>query len=157
VDYFFGTGAHNTIKLGDSDQMKRSGRFIWLHWSQSILTEQTEDENWMIFKGSISAFRHIRRSIKHSRRVKKRKGLHYWEIEDQVIGKPDDLDMIQIWHPHPDSIDRLAIRSYDQNDNQIVKEVKKGWHAPGYGIKNEAPEIHFSTRDNYIKTIIEVS
>jgi hypothetical protein len=156
VGYFFGSGSHNTVVLGNSDQMKRSGRFIWLHWSQSIHAEHTENEEWMIFEGTISAFRHVKRSIKHNRKVRKRKGLNYWEIEDKILNKPKDLNMVQVWHPHPDFMNQINISASDESNNPITLEINEGWHAPGYGIKDKVPEIQFSTKDHYIKTIIKI-
>ena len=119
VNYFSGTKSHNTIMLGDADQMQKAGRFIWLHWSEAKLAYLKEEEDWIIFEGRILAFKHIGKDIQHVRRIRKKKNNLHWEIEDQIINKPIHFDMVQIWHPNPEFTDRIIFTSNEVDDKPI--------------------------------------
>jgi hypothetical protein len=157
VNYFFGTKSHNTVMLGNADQMKKAGRFIWLYWSQSERAELNEDKEWIIFEGRIKAFRHMGNNIAHHRIVRKKKGRYYWEVEDKIINRPNHLEMRQIWHPNPDFLDRITFKAFDSADNAISLMANTGMYASGYGTKLQVPEIHFTNKGNFIKTIITLT
>jgi hypothetical protein len=152
VNYFFGSGSHNTVLLGNADQMKKSGRFIWLNWSQSDQADIIEDDGWIIFEGRVRAFKHIGKNIQHHRTVRKQKNIPHWEVVDQIINKPPDIDMVQVWHPNPDLIDQLKFKASTLDDSNIPPHNSEGMFAPGYGSIQQVPEIRFICDGNYIKT-----
>ncbi len=156
IEYFFGTRSHNTVMLGESDQMKKSGRFIWLYWTQADLAKLDEDDKWIVFEGRIKAFRHIGKNIFHHRIVRKKKNELYWEVEDRILNKPAGKDMNQVWHPNPDLLDQIDISAQDENNESIPVKIHEGMFAPGYGIKEQVPEMMFSTNGDCIKTVIQV-
>ncbi len=156
TNYFFGTGSHNTVMLGDADQMKKMGRFIWLYWSQSDMAELKENDEWFTFEGRIMAFRHIGRNIYHHRIVRKKKNALYWEVEDSILKKPAGEEMKQVWHPNPDLIDQLEISAVDADNVAIPSRKVKGMFSPGYGIKEMVPEIHYCTEGHFIRTKISL-
>jgi hypothetical protein len=157
IKYFFGTGSHNSIMLGRSDQMKKAGRFIWLYWTQAEQAKLDEDDKWIVFEGRIKAFRHIGKDIYHQRIVRKKKNELYWEVEDLIINKPTGKDIRQIWHPNPDLINQIDISALDKNNKSIPININEGMFAPGYGLKESAPEMMFASNGDFIRTIIQVS
>jgi hypothetical protein len=153
--YFFGSASHNTIMLGDYDQMKKGGRFIWYYWTQSIKAGWTEYKDYYEFKGAIKAFQHVRPAISHSRTVRKYKSLWKWEVTDEV-DHDTSLDIHQLWHPDPIENLQINFTAYDINAELLHAKKNKGWHAPKYGVKEEAEMLVFSTGTKKIRTIIEI-
>ena len=47
--YFRGTNSHNTVMLGDFDQMEKGPRFVWYHWTQCEFAQCSENEDWLVF------------------------------------------------------------------------------------------------------------
>ncbi len=84
LPFFMGTASHNTIQLGDYDQMQKGGRFIWYHWSQAVKASLTEEEDWIVFEGTVHAYRQVHPAIFHTRTVRQHKHKPCWEIEDQL-------------------------------------------------------------------------
>ena len=153
--YFNGSEGHNTVKLGDQDQMRKGPRFIWLDWTQAVKSEMWEDEKNYYFKGVIHAFMSLGKDIFHERQVVKKKGVPHWEVTDRLIRKPD-LPMRQIWHPDPGSSYDLQIEAYDEKGNLLEAEWQEGWISEYYGEKREAPYLVFSTGGSIIRAIIRV-
>ena len=155
ISFFTGSEGHNTVKIGDFDQMQKGPRFIWLDWSQAVEAESTEDKEFYYFKGIIHAFSSLGKNIYHERSVKKAKGRPYWEVEDRINNKPD-LPIHQIWHPVVQTKNQLIIKSYDADGNLLDLEWRQGWVSDHYGEKQESPYFVFSTGGSVIKTIIQV-
>ena len=156
IQFFMGTRSHNTVMLDGQDQMLKSGRFIWLRWSQADYAKIVEDENEFVFDGQIQAYKNFNGKIRHKRVVRKKKGMDSWEVEDTLLNKPEGLRMSQVWHPHPKWIDRLSFEIINSGESKIKREEQAGWYSSSYGVREEIPEIHFSTIGNSIKTIIKV-
>ena len=153
IKYFMGTSSHNTVQLGDFDQMEKGGRFIWYNWSTADYASVYEDDMNLLFEGEISAYKHISKGIKHNRKVKKSKGELYWEIEDII--KNSELEATQIWNIHP-KFNELGykITSVDKNGNYIPSEIRKGFFSSFYGVKEDSEQIIFKSSSNYFKTTI---
>lgn len=154
LKYFMGTASHNTVMLGDYDQMEKGPRFMWYDWTQceSAILRETATE--YIWEGVISAFRHVARSIRHFRRVRKMKDRAVWIIEDHIHNKPPGLPMLQLWHtPAPE---RLQWNAYDRGGNLLQPLRRKGRHAVLYGVMEESTEIVFTTESDKITTEISV-
>ncbi|HEY9364713.1 MAG TPA: alginate lyase family protein [Chitinophagaceae bacterium] len=153
--YFFGTASHNTVMLGDNDQMKKGGRFIWYYWTQAIRAEWTEYEEYYEFKGAIKAFQQLNNNIVHNRTVRKYKAQWKWEVIDEV--KHDtSVDIRQYWHPAPDENLQISFTAFNENNDLLSVEKGKGWYSPKYSVREESDMFIFSTDTKRIQTIIEV-
>jgi hypothetical protein len=151
-----GTQSHNTVMLGDFDQMLKGPRFIWFDWSQSKNAELKEYENQYEFIGTISAFRYLEKGIQHRRKVIKLKDIARWIIEDEIIvtGK---YTMKQLWHFKPEIEDLIRIEAHDIEGKTLVKQVNDGWYSSYYGEKERTQYWSFSTKGRKIITEIEIT
>lgn len=114
-NYFTGTKGHNTVVVNNDSQMLKGSRFIWFYWSQSKVAEWSEEKEYYIFSGKISAFRYLNKRGMHSRDVKVSKNENLWWVKDEV----ENLDIFskkQIWH-----FDNATI-NFSTCDNKYLKE-----------------------------------
>ena len=154
IKYFMGTASHNTVQLGDFDQMQKGGRFIWYNWSEVNYARIEDDESWLIFEGEISAYKHINSKIRHKRIVKQHKQKQFWEIEDFI--ENNNLEATQIWNINPQFKELgYSINSFDKEGNEIKPNSKAGFYSSFYGVKEESEQMLFKTKGNYFKTVIE--
>lgn len=154
LKYFMGTASHNTVMLGDHDQMEKGPRFIWYNWTQCESATLRETGTEYTWEGVISAFRHVARGIRHFRRVRKMKDRPLWIVEDHIINKPPGLPMHQLWHTTVP--ERLLWRAYDRGGNMLQPQRRAGMHAVLYGVAEESTEIIFTTGSNKITTEISI-
>lgn len=146
VRYFAGTESHNTIMLGDYDQMQKGMRFIWLYPPTLLLAEVKEDNEAYVFEGKVNAFKQVGEGINIHRIVRKKKGVAEWEVTDTIEGAPPGMVKRQLWH----------------TDNEIVvnsngeRNEKTGWTSDYYGVKREVQQIEFETKGNSITTRIQI-
>ncbi len=150
LKYFMGTQSHNTVMLGDFDQMEKGARFIWYNWTQCKSVSTQETDEYFTFEGEINCFKHVEPSLVHKRKVKIYKEQAIWEIEDYILNKPKDLILKQIWHTtFPDLLSFESATSIDA-------QVTEGYFSDFYGTKTSCTEISFATMNETIKTIIKV-
>ena len=154
VNYFNGTKAHNTVTLGDHDQMLKGPRFIWLHWSKAISATLQERDEAIIFEGKILAFQQKGAQIFHKRKIKKYKDQLCWEIEDQ-LEHDTDLPMIQYWNIGPTFKSHFVIESFDEQEQPLSPQFTTGYYSGQYGVKESTEVITFMTSLKKIKTIIQ--
>jgi hypothetical protein len=152
--YFMGTASHNTVMLGEYDQMEKGPRFIFYNWTQCISATLRETATEYIVEGVITAFRHVAKGIRHFRRIKKIKGRPLWIVEDYIVNKPPDLPMQQLWHTTVPG--RLQWRAYDRDGNLMEPLQRAGKHSVLYGVMEESTEIIFTTATDKITTEISV-
>lgn len=57
INYFMGTQSHNTIMLGNNNQMLKGARFMWFYWSQALKASIQELDDSYCFSGVVSCFR----------------------------------------------------------------------------------------------------
>lgn len=152
LKYFMGTESHNTVMLGNHDQMLKGARFIWFNWSQAISTKTTETENEYFFSGAVSAFTYLNSKIEHNRSIRKIKGKAKWEIEDTISHKPENILMKQYWHTLP----FVKIKSKDKANNPLVAKEMEGFRSDYYGKKEKAHQRVIESNANYINTSIEI-
>lgn len=152
VAYYNSTRAHNTIQVGDLDQMERGDRFIWFDWTKALNGKIEETEEYWMFKGSILAFK----GLEVQRKVKKIKNQLVWEIEDKILKKPSGIEMHQHWHPNF-SNGAVAMSCTDIDKKPLVPKESLGWFAANYGDSVESPILTYSTKGSYMFTRIEVS
>lgn len=152
LEFFFGTRSHNTVMLGDNDQMLKGGRFIWYFWTQCEKAEWQETDEGFVFTGKIKVFQQIHRSITHTRTVKKMKNQHKWIIVDEV-DHSTSLPIRQIWHQNLAMINEISFGA--QDSKKISSEIKPGWYSSGYGIKEKSSSLVFKSNERSIETVIE--
>jgi len=159
LHFFTGTASHNTVQLGDYDQMQKGGRFIWYHWSGAEGASVTETDEWVIFEGTVRVYGHVHPAIRHTRRVQQHKRRPEWLVEDTLtvpaLPALQALPRKQLWHPHPQFWDLgFRIQSTDGAGNFLRAQTREAWYSPGYGVKEPAPQVWFAQSGDYFRTVI---
>ncbi len=152
--FFAGTASHNTVMLGDFDQMQKGPRFVWLKWNKVLKKSIVETNETWIFEGSIEVFGHVNPGIIHTRKVTKWKHVLRWQVEDKLAHAPEHLPIYQIWNPHPEHRTQLVITSEDSTGKPLNPVEKPGWYSGYYGVKEPSTQTIFSSSDHSIKTTI---
>jgi hypothetical protein len=78
------TAAHNTVKIGDKEQMKKHGPFLIYDWTSA--TEVEFDENY--FRGTMKS----KNGYSHTRVINKDSA--GYSIEDQVVGDVENYEVL---------------------------------------------------------------
>lgn len=155
VRYFAGTASHNTVMLGDSDQMRKGPRFIWYDWVRRSGGEWNEAADKIGFRGWFEGYSHLSPGIIHTRCVTKISGLLHWIVEDEILNAPPDLPMHQLWHPSETFLEKYEITASDQQ-GLLSLTLTEGWYSELYGTKVSTPRLVFTTSRRYIRTEIRV-
>jgi hypothetical protein len=155
--YFTGTASHNTVMLGDKDQMLKGGRFIWYYWGRCREAKLKENVRNYSFTGVISAFTYIDKNILHKRSVVKRRGSPVWEIKDEVLHAPKGMKIKQLWHLPLGPKNKIFVTAKDKDEQRLNAHNQDGWHSSLYGQKESTQEIIFSVEDGPIDTIVRVN
>ena len=157
IKYFSGTASHNTVMLGDKDQMLKGGRFIWYYWTKCLQARLTEETKTFVFNGEISAFTYLQEGIVHKRSVIKHKDKLRWEIKDEVANAPATLPMRQLWHMPVNAVKKVRI-SATGSDGKVLKGGQQdGMYSARYGVKEKSAELIFTAAgSNTIATVIEL-
>lgn len=155
VRYFAGTESHNTIMIGDYDQMQKGMRFIWFYPPKLLKTSVREESDGFVFEGQINAFKQVGECININRVVRKKKDCAEWTITDTIDGTPTDIIKRQLWHMEdgfktPDSSSKI---SFESDGERFEKE---GWASDYYGVKRALSQIEFNTKENKIITKITI-
>ncbi len=153
VRYFNGSASHNTLTLGDEDQMLKGPRFIWLHWSRALSASWREEKDAWIFEGEIEAFRQMGKGIRHRRRVTKYKGRPEWLVEDRIVHSTG-LPLRQYWHPAPHLPFSVNITAADTSGRPLEPVFVEGWYSPTYAQKEPAPAFYFEAEGGFITRIL---
>ena len=152
--YFAGTASHNTVMLGNFDQMQKGPRFVWYHWVKEANGQWTKTSDDWFFEGVVRVFGQLGPNIYHRRRVLKATGQLRWCIEDRLENAPAELPMHQIWHPSPEFFDQFVIRAWDENNQELEFTETEGWYSGIYSQKEPAKRLVFSTSGRFIRTEI---
>ncbi len=153
LKYFFGTKSHNTVLLGQNDQMLKGERFIWYYWTQALDGSLNEEHEGYVFKGRINAFKHINGSITHTRIIKKIKGIYKWEVQD-ILKHNTDLPINQCWHPSEFFLKYFDISAKTLSGGIIEPLIEDGYYSSLYGEKIKCKQITFSSMEKCIITVI---
>lgn len=156
VKYFSGTAGHNTVMLGDFDQMEKGERFIWLNWAKSKKIELKEYTDYWEFYGKIDAFQHAGKDIFHERKIRKYKNRLFWEIEDTII-HDTDFPMRQLWHIIPSVSKSISIKNSDKQGANIPYLMSEGFYSSEYGLKQTIDMFVFETKNSFLKTTLEIN
>lgn len=152
-NYFFGSASHNTVMLGEMDQMLKGSRFIWFYWTRLIERKMEESDTEYIFSGTIQAFRQSGKWRTLTRTVRRSKTENTWIITDQFKNK-GNYPMHQIWNISDYGMQHLKFSSVDKNGIEIPGESAEGFYSPTYGIKIPSRRIIFTSNDSTITTTI---
>lgn len=148
INYFMGTKSHNTVMLGENNQMLKGARFMWFHWSQALNVSIQELDDSYCFVGKVSCFGQLGQDITHIRKVIKKKNKPEWRIEDLVLNKPKGVKIHQLWHTQSLRIDfESAGLNYT---------LSKGLYSEYYGEKKENREVEYISDLNSITTTIQI-
>ncbi len=147
--YFAGTESHNTIMLGDNDQMLKGPRFMWFYPPKFIGASFEETADAYCFKGEVACFSYLGADISVERTITKTKDVSEWKIVDKVNHKPKGVMMRQLWHTNDK--ENLGF----QSDGGIMQKTK--WHSSYYGTKDDCEQIEFDTDSNQITTTIKIT
>ncbi len=156
IRYFSGTRSHNTVMLGNFDQMLKGGRFIWYFWSQSLKASISSGTVNYRFEGEVSAFKHVANGITHRRTIVKIKGKPEWQITDFIANKPRSVITNQLWHIPLMHTNNVLLSSTDHNKIKLEAKITNGWYSSLYGLKESASEVVFSTEGKEINTVIRL-
>lgn len=154
TNYFSGTASHNTVMLGDFDQMRKGNRFIWYDWIKKSEGNWKEENDTTVFEGWFVGFKKLGRNVIHKRKVTKTKGALSWIIEDWIKNAPEGILLHQIWHPYPAFFENFTIKAFHQNGKEISFSKTEGWYSGTYGEKELTQRVVFNSQERYIKTVI---
>jgi Heparinase II/III-like protein/Heparinase II/III N-terminus len=155
VKYFSGTAGHNTVMLGDFDQMEKGQRFIWLNWAKSKTVSLKEHADYWEFCGRVDGFQQIGKDIFHERKVRHYKNRQTWEIEDTITHNTD-LPMRQLWHKDPSVSTAFSIKTTDKNDKNVPFSTSEGYYSSAYGQKKSIEMLAFETTEPTLKTTLDI-
>ena len=146
VRYFAGTESHNTVMLGDYDQMQKGPRFMWFFPPTVISAELKEEDSYYEFNGKICAFKHVTAGgVVISRSVRKLKDRPEWVVTDSFEGVPPHIVRRQLWHTDFEL-------QFGSDAERIDGE---GWTSDYYGVKRNIRQVEFQTNNNMIITTLK--
>lgn len=145
VKYYSGTESHNTVMLDDFDQMLKGDRFMWFYPS-TIKAVNIEEGEWEFrYTGCVSCFKYLGYNILHKRTIRKIKNERTWCVEDEIINKPANVSMKQLWHTNCENV---------EFDSTAFVNSVKGSYSRFYGVQSPNRQIEIITDSNRIRTII---
>jgi hypothetical protein len=136
--------------VNDLDQMLMGERFIWYYWSEATDAKLSEDEEYYIFKGTIKAFGHLSKSIRHTRTVKKKKGTNSWLVLDELQGLPPQHRIRQLWHTAYPEQTELEVLTGDAE-----LSTNTGWFSTYYGTKKACIELEVVAKNKQMQTLVQ--
>ncbi len=149
VKYFMGTESHNTLMLGNEDQMLKGPRFIWLDWSQAKEATWTVTEHEIIFQGVAKVYRY-KGNMNHAREVRIYPKQNRMVITDSLQGM-EQPDMRQLWHVNP--LYKQFV-SFNNEDTSVIRNEIQKFSSPTYGVIEDSLQIEFQTKHASITTEI---
>lgn len=149
VRYFMGTESHNTVMLGQQDQMQKGPRFIWLNWTKVNHAEWRKEEGIILFSGTIDAFEQLGQ-IEHHRIIEIRNGGNKLIVKDKVSGKNRE-QMRQLWHVLPRHKNRITLVA--QTAETSISRTERNY-SPTYGIKESCIQFEIATISDSVTTEI---
>lgn len=155
LNYFVGTAAHNTVMLGQHDQMQKGSRFIWFNWTQALTGSWQEYEDYYEFIGTIKAFEQVSKNITHTRAVRAYKRQLSWYIAD-TINHDTNLPIYQLWHPSKSDDYTIKLDASTSDKKPLIQVERLGWYSSEYGVKEKTDDIIFSTSEKVISTSLQV-
>ena len=156
IKYFSGTQSHNTVMLEGRDQMLKGGRFIWYYWTKCDRAELKDTGDAFIFEGAIRAFSYVRTGIVHKRTITKQKGMPNWKVKDEIVNRPEELLMEQLWHYPQHLAGKIIIAAEEEGGDDLTPQLRDGWYSSMYGKKEKDIECSFTSTKNSIETTVVI-
>lgn len=155
LKYFMGTGSHNTVMLGEHDQMLKGGRFIWYFWTQAVGQPKfIEQDNGFLFEGTVKCFLFLNPKISHTRTVIKSGGTKTWQVKDVLNNKPPKSEIVVNWHVPSQADVRITGSSAS---GPVTPTTSLAPYSPKYGIKEDCTLVQFRTMSRELNVSIEVN
>jgi hypothetical protein len=179
-DYFRGTSAHNTVRVGGIDQSLSGGRFMWTRKAQICANRSIKrtPEGDLSFSAGHDGYKFLPGRPLHSREVQFAAQSKSLRVLDRVESRTPELIEL-FWHIAPDwTIEvegEARVRLCHGEGLQLVLQIKApvpgrldivsaqedpplGWYSAGYGERCPSPTIRWTTRSSSIQleTLIEV-
>ena len=149
-----GSASHNTIMLGNHDQMLRGARFIWYNWTNALKVEISENDHFYFFKGEINAFRELAPKITVVREIQIYKNELKWKVTDQIFNYCGEEEMRQYWHIN--NSPEIKMHILPNSDPNITLNEEVGWYSSFYGIKSQNQQFVVSSKEKKIETNINI-
>jgi hypothetical protein len=158
IKFFFGTKGHNTLQIGDYDQMQKGIRFIWYNWIKTTSNKQWEGKNFFYYEGSFMGYYQFEAGVKIHRRIRKSKKELYWIVEDSISYKDrGNLGPIRVhWNIAKEVEKQVRIKAYNEKNEPLQITNSVGWNAPIYGDLKESNQLEINSNGIYIKTEIRI-
>ncbi|KQS32762.1 hypothetical protein ASG33_01230 [Dyadobacter sp. Leaf189] len=152
--YFAGSASHNTVTLGECDQMQKGPGFTWSHWVRDANGSAFCCDEEAVLEGQFTGFTFLEKPVIHRRRVSKAIGRLHWIVEDWLENVPDNRVLKQHWHPDNTFFENYRITAIDHESKCIVPEKLPGYFSEYYGSKTECIALVFPFSGSYIRTEI---
>lgn len=159
-NYFYSVAAHNTVQVGDSEQMIKGPNFLWFNWpkAQAHFNSPSELECSARFTASIP--------YTHRRRI--RQNGDSYTLVDEVSGAEPfvvrwrlapELDWRQtqpktIAANLPDGGD-IEIRFVSDASSSLVISLEEAWESLYYGERRLCPAVVVSNVHGRLETVVE--
>ncbi|MCD6322258.1 MAG: heparinase II/III-family protein, partial [Clostridiales bacterium] len=156
IKFYFGTIGHNTLSIGDHDQMLKGNRFIWYFWTKCKEEKIEESRSAFEFKGKIYGFPTVGNKIYHERKICKIRNRNEWRIIDKTNYKGNEPVMLH-WNVHPDYLNYVDIQTIGKKNEKLAYLQKIGWYSELYGIKKEYIQIYCIVPDGCAITTIKIN
>ena len=173
------TRVHNTLTIGQADQMTRAGRFLWLDWAQAHISEYDSEHRIVAAHDG-----YLNLGAVHERTLIK-KSQNQWQIFDYVYRMkaaknqmsldlhwlvPDfDCEVVDEGVCLTAPFGKITIHTHD-GDGQVspaltifragrsitkplMEKPLLGWYSPTYGVKQPALSILYSFKQKLPATI----
>ncbi len=154
-NYFYSVHAHNTVQIGQRNQMTKGPNFLWFHWSKGYAEELSEIRLRCIadFFGS-SPYQHVREIVCHE---------EGFAISDQV-GNSGPYKAY--WHLAPE-LEWRETRSGEfmasiegnpfyrirfEGSSEITCNLVNGWESLYYGERHEIPVLQVEVAGGVLHT-----
>jgi len=100
-DYFRGTSAHNTVRIGQQDQSVSGGRFMWTRKAQVLdLNVRRYDNGAMRLSARHDGYSRLASGFKHGREVVFEPTARSLQVDDKLTGTAPEMIELH-WHIHP--------------------------------------------------------
>lgn len=142
--YFMGTESHNTVMIGNEDQMLKGPRFIWLDWTKAVESYWRMEGDVPVFRGVARIYRY-RGEVMHARTVRLDLAKREMKVTDELNGSGQ---FRQLWHLTPDNTTRVGI--YPEGAATRVDVIKYSSHT--YGVKERCLQIEFIAQSSRLTT-----
>ncbi|MGI6587859.1 MAG: alginate lyase family protein [Peptococcia bacterium] len=166
-DYFRATRNHNTITINDKNQAEKGPRFLFLDWSEGVLTEFNFDKEQVFFSGYHNAYKNT-----HTRKIEYKK--NYYIITDEIDNKKRKNINIKLnWNigTEIEKLDNNKYRLIIDNEEDLILEISSttqgdtyiyfgdeekpiGWRSLYYGEKIPVNQLVYEVNSREEKEVL---